>query len=248
MSVLSNTYYHQTLKSFITAFGAMFDGLRVQRWDGNNQPAQDYVVPCDYGPKNKWVMMIQERPDYITNQVQITMPRMAFEITKIEPNFTRKLGFNGSYMMGKNTDGSQTKIYNPVPYDLTIQMYSMTNNNDDNFQIVEQILPYFQPFLTMNINLLPEYNIYKDIPVSLIGVETTDSYTGAVDEQRYVMSTFTLTAPIYLFGPIASSSKVIKDVKLNFTGDVNGTLEERVSPLSAKITDVHTIIEKVTSA
>lgn len=244
MSVFQgNYYYHQITKSFLVAFGSVFDGLHITKRDQNNNTVQDYVVPIDFSPKNKWVLMISERPDFTTNQVQITLPRMAFEVVGFKPSMENKLGFNGTFATGNNLDNTRTKVFNPVPYQLTINLYAMTKDNDDMLQIIEQIIPYFQPSLTMNFNLLPEYGIYKDIPISLLDVQTEDNYTGSAEEQRTVMTTFTFSAPMYYYGPIAQKGSIIKDVKVHVTGGVIVNYEAAITPPTANPGDVHTVTE-----
>lgn len=239
----SNHYYHQTTKSFITAFGSIFDGMTIEKHNADGSKQSDYVVPIDFSPKNKWLLMIQERPDFTTNQVQITLPRLAFEIVNMQPNLQRKFGFNGTYSVGSLTAGGRNKAFNPVPYDLTVNLYAITKDNDDMFQIVEQIIPYFQPSLTININLLPELNIHKDIPITLQSVMTEDSYTGSPDEQRTVMSTFTFSVPLYYFGPIPGRGSIIKDTIVHVTGDVKENYEAKINPPTANPGDAHTVIE-----
>jgi hypothetical protein len=236
-----NYYYHQTTKSFITAFGSIFDGISIEKHNSDGTTAQDYVVPIDYSPKNKWLLMLNERPDYTTNQVQITLPRMSFEIIQMTPALQRKHGFNGTFSIGALNAGGRTKVYNPVPYDLTVNLYALTKDNNDMFQIIEQIVPYFQPSLTINLNILPEMNIYKDIPLTLMGVDTQDSFTGSPDEQRTIMSTFTFIAQLEYFGPINSQGSIIKDVKVNITGDQQEKLDVAVNPSTANPTDAYTV-------
>ncbi len=247
MSLFQNTYfYNQQLKSFISAFGSLFDQMSIKRWDVNGNTIQDFKVAIDFAPKNKWVIAVTERPDFNQQQVQITLPRMAFEITQIRPATNRKLGFNGTYSVGVNSsDSSKTKIFNPTPIDLSVNLYAMTKENDEMFQIIEQILPYFNPTLTINYNILPSYNIYKDIPITLNGVETVDSYTSSVDEQRFVITTFSFSAQTYVFGPIAEKGAIIKDVKVSL-GDsssmtVMENLDTKVNPITANPGDVYVV-------
>lgn len=220
MSLFQSAWFHHiTTKGFITAFGSLFNDLSIIKYNVDGTAASNVTVPIDYAPKNKWFVMIGERPDFTTNQVQITLPRMAFEITKFDPNMKRKIGFNGTFATGVNTNGSRTKIYNPTPIDLTVKLYALTKDNEDMLQIFEQIMPYFQPTLVMNFMLLPEYNISKDIPIKLVDYEQSDSYTGNADEQRLIESTWTFDVPMYYYGPIAGSGKIITDVKIGMSID-----------------------------
>lgn len=238
-------YYHQVTKQFIVAFGSLFQNIAIEKYLADGTKAQTYEVPIDFAPKNKWLTLISERPDYTNNQVQMTLPRLAFEITSMKPNMSRKIGFNGTYAMGNNKDGTRTKIYNPTPIDLTVALYAVSKDNEDMLQIIEQILPYFQSTLVMNMNLLPEYNIMKDVPISLMDIQTEDSYNGSTEDQRFINTTFIFNVPMYYYGPIMDKSSVIKDVILNINTDQGRAevYEAKVSPITANKTDPHSIIE-----
>jgi hypothetical protein len=241
----ANHFYHQTTKSFIVSFGELFSNISIEKYQADGTKAQTYEVPIDFSPKNKWLIMIGERPDYTTNQVQMTLPRLAFEITSMTPNMARKIGFNGTYSIANVNGGGQTKIYNPVPYDLTVNLYAITKDNEDMLQIIEQIIPFFQPTLVLNLNLLPEYNVYKDIPISLMNVTTEDSYNGSTEDQRFINTTFTFNVPLFYFGPISDKTKEIKDAKVAVTTN-QGKLENYeavVNPITASKQAVHTIVE-----
>ena len=244
-----NHYYHQTTKSFITVFGSIFNDITVEKYDVDGNTVQQYEIPIDHAPKNKWLTMFSERPDYTTNQVQMTLPRLAFEILDPKINMARKIGFNGTYSIGNMNNGTRTKIFNPIPVDVTVALYAITKDNEDMLQIIEQIIPYFQPTLIVNMNLLPEFNIFKDIPISLIGYSTDDNYTGSPDEQRLVQTTFTFTAQLFYFGPIADKCAVINDVKISFNADSgkSGAYEIKVDPPTATSNATpHTFIESWT--
>ena len=247
MSIFTGNYFaHQHLKNAIVAFGSIFQDIKIMKYDEHRQTVQDYLVPCGYGNHNKWVIITNERPDFTSPQVQITMPRIGFEIVQMTPNFENKIGFNGTFMKASLNQGGAMKAFNPVPYDITIELSIFTKDNDDNFQVVEQIIPYFQPFLTLNMVILPELNITKDIPISLLDVKTTDSYTSAADEQRFVQTTMTFTMPYYFYGPTPNiAGKQIKDVRISVTGDVKETIEVQVSPATANQQDPHTVITTV---
>jgi len=234
-----NHFYWQQTKTFITAFGSIFQDIAVEKMNADGVTVQQYEVPIDYSPKNKWLTLVAERPDYTTNQVQMTLPRMAFEITDMKPNMSRKIGFNGTYAIGTLSNGSRTKIFNPAPIDLTVELYVIARDNEDMFQIIEQIIPFFQPMLILNINQLPEYNIYKDIPISLLSITTQDNYTGAADEQRLVESTLTFNVPMYYFGPIDDRGSIIKDVKVGLSTEMGKVedYEAKVEPITANKTD-----------
>ncbi len=243
-----NWFSHQTTKSVIAVFGSLFDQMSIVKKNADGTENQNYMVPITYAPKNKWVSMINERPDYSTNQVQMTLPRMAFEIVSFYPDPNRNMGFMRDFVVGNLNTGGKTKIMTPAPVTLTMNLYLMTKDAEDTFQVIEQIVPYFRPTLIVNFNLLPEFNIYKDIPISLLGVNTVDNYAGTTEDMRTLETTFQFSIPIYYFGPIAEKGNIIKQVKVTYSTD-EGTVASytaAINPPTANPGGTYTVVEKLT--
>lgn len=249
MSIFKNTpYNHQHVERFITAFGNLFSGITIQKKDSTGKKLQSYEVPCEFAPKNKWISRIREQNDLTKNQVKMTLPRMAFEMTDIQYAPTRKIGVNGTYAVG-DIGGMRGKIYPPTPYDVIFDLYVMTKDQNDSLQVMEQIIPYFQPYMMMNYEILPEYKIFKDVPVTLQAYQTEDTYQGSPEDQRTVTTTFTFAAQMDFFGPTTATTAVIKNaiVKMGqeYGKPTNINIEARVDPITANKTDSYTVIETI---
>ena len=53
----------------------------------------------------------------------------------------------------KAVDGNKLKkVFMPVPYNIGFELSLLTKLNDDALQVVEQILPFFQPSFSITIN------------------------------------------------------------------------------------------------
>jgi hypothetical protein len=128
-----------------------------------------------------------------------------------------------------------------VPYNISYGLYVFTATAESGLQIIEQILPYFQPDYTVTVNAIPEMNIKRDVPIVLNGVQYEDSYSGDFTQRRAVIYSLTFTAKTYLFGP-TSTQKVIKETQADIHTDLpESTREERVivvpDPTSADADD-----------
>ena len=55
----------------------------------------------------------------------------------------------------------------PIPYNLNFELAIMAKNQDDGLQILEQILPFFQPSFNITLNLVPTMDEKRDYPVTL---------------------------------------------------------------------------------
>ena len=242
-----NPFYHETIRRLVIAFGQLFSEIHIVDRLEDGTKSKVIRVPIEYSPKNKWLERVKSQPKPEAGGVGLTLPRIGFEITEYKYDPVRKIGTQGNYVTARYTDGTAARIFNPVPYDISIQMYTLTKDNDDALKILEQILPYFAPHLDLTVEILPQFGIKKLIPLVLNSIHTTDSYDGSPNVFRTVMNTFNFTAKIDLFGPIANSG-IIKRSIANI-GDMNTMekLEElkfTVDPFSASKEDPHVIIEE----
>ena len=98
----------------------------------------------------------------------------------------------------------------PVPYNIDFELYAMSKNSDDALQIVEQILPYFQPEYTITINDIVQMSNKRDVPIILTGISYEDNYEGDFTERRAIIYTLSFTAKAYLYGPVISGQVVTK--------------------------------------
>lgn len=212
--MLGTQFYHETIRKVIIAFGTMFNDIALVRKDNSGTAIQHMKVPLAYGPREKFLVRLREDAD-LTKQVAITLPRIGFEIKNLSYDPQRKLSRVQKFkkVKGSNTKQLDTQ-YMPVPYNLDIELYVMAKQSDDALQIVEQILPYFQPDYTLTINDMSDMGIKKDVPIILNGISYEDSYDGDFTSRRALIYTITFTAKFYLYGPI-TSEKVIKTVQVD---------------------------------
>jgi len=152
---------------------------------------------------------------------------MSFEFTNLQYDPSRK-STQTQQMVLASADGSEErKSYLPVPYNMTITLSVYTKLNDDMLQIVEQIVPYFQPGYTLPIKFLGNFNEVMNVPVVLDNIDMSDEYEGNFDTRRALIYTFTFTAKTYVFGPLKDvSGDIIKKVTIGYVaGSKSGTYE-----------------------
>ena len=236
-------FYHQSLRRLVIAFGTIFNNIVIHRKDSSGNVVQSIKVPLAYSPKEKFITRLDQQADLDSREVAITLPRMGFEIAGIAYDATRKLQKLGKVRAVKSSSPSIMDYqYNPVPYNISFNLYSFTATAEGGLQIIEQILPYFQPDYTVTINTIPSMNIKRDVPVILNNVNYEDSYDGAYTQRRAVTYTLGFTAKTYLYGPVYSQ-RVIKETQADMYTDTTGTekREERIivvpDPTSASADD-----------
>ena len=214
-------FYHEILRKTVIAFGSLFNNISIKHKNDNDQTVSVIKVPLAYGPTQKFLARINQSPD-LNRPVQITLPRMSFEFTGLTYDPTRKSTTTQTFTEKSQVDGKEIKkSYLPVPYNMQFELSIMSKLNDDALQIVEQILPYFQPAYTISVELVDLINEKRDIPVVLENITMQDDYEGDFTTRRVLIYTLRFTAKVYLFGPISSATKdTIKKVSIGYaTGD-----------------------------
>lgn len=227
--MLGQQFYHETIRKIIVSFGTIFNNIQIVRKNSSGNITQSMKVPLAYGPKQKFLTRIREDAS-ISKTTAITLPRIAFEIQTLSYDTTRKL--NRVTKIRKTSAKGSGKLetqYMPVPYNVDLQLFVMAKSGDDALQIIEQILPFFQPEYTVTMNVVPELNLVRDIPIILNSVNYEDTYNGEFTQRRAVIYTLSFTAKTYLYGPM-SNQKVIKTAQadLGASTDTPLTRDERI--------------------
>lgn len=232
-------FYHEILRRTVISFGTLFNGIAIQKKDSDGDTFSTIEVPLAYGPKQKFLARIEQSPD-LNRPVQMSLPRMSFEMIGISYDSSRKVTNTQSFL-AKSKDNSQlVKTYVPVPYNIEFELAIMTKLNDDMLQIVEQILPYFQPSFNLTIDLNSTIGEKKDVPVILSNLNMQDDYEGDYSTRRSLVYTLRFIAKTYLFGPTSAdiSTDIIKKVSIGFNAGSPGSstrdLRYAITPVAVK--------------
>ena len=224
--MLGQQFYHESIRKVIIAFGTTFNNIQLVRKDNDGNIKQSMKVPLAYGPRQKWLTRLNEDAD-LSKTVAITLPRIGFEIQNLQYDPNRKLNRVQKFKKVKSAnDDRLDSQYMPVPYNLNLQLYVMAKESDDSLQIIEQILPYFQPDYTLTINDMADMGIKRDVPIVLNSIGYEDNYQGDFETRRALIYTLDFTAKFYLYGPVTSQT-VIKTVQADQYTNLKDTAPKR---------------------
>lgn len=215
----TNYNYHKTIRKVIVAFGNIFNNISLSRYDASGEEQEHFLVPLVYGGKEKYVSRLEGDPN-LDKKVQVTLPIMSYEMKDMRYDSARKLNTN---MRNAVPGGAQTTtltVYNPVPFDFEFSLFAYVRNIEDGAQLMEKIIPFFTPDYTINVNLIPEMGLVKQLPIILKDVshevDYESDYSGNV---RNVIWTLNFTIKGYLYGPV-TQSKIIRTSITNVFDDL----------------------------
>ena len=203
------------------SFGTLFNDIKIKHKDNAGDDFSILTVPIAYGPVQKFLARIEQVPD-LKKRVAITLPRMSFEMTGIQYDASRKSSTMQTFKTIDKSNNELTKVFMPVPYNVNIRLSIMSKLNEDALQIVEQILPYFQPHLNLTVDLVSSIGEKRDIPMILERITMDDQYEGDFTTRRILIYTLDFTAKTYLFGPVGTPNEaLIKQVQVDYYTDTN---------------------------
>jgi len=248
--MFGNHFYHATTRKAVALFGTIFNNISVVRQDGSGNVLNQIKVPLAYGPKQKFL----SRLDSVTGSdasMAIKLPRMGFEITSMDIDSTQKLAKRNQIVENHASDATKKKtIKQAVAYNINMSLYAMAKNQDDGLQIMEQILPYFQPEYTVTITPVSGFTYKQDVPIILNAVTIQDDYEGDYQTRRALIYQFDFNMKMKYFGP-TSNQGVIREVNIDFNADSGGAnilenMDFTISPASADEDDNYTVNVSIT--
>jgi hypothetical protein len=207
--------YHRIIRKMVVAFGNLFNEIKLSRYDEQGNEVETFLVPIVYGGKEKYVSRLEGDPN-LDKKVQVSLPIISFEMTNMSYDVSRKM----NTFIRELSEQRTLAIYDPVPFDFDFSLFVYVRNVEDGAQIMEKILPYFKPDLTLPVNLIPEMGIVKQIPVIFRDVQQNVEYEGDYNSKiRTIIWSLNFTLKGYLYGP-TSDAKVIRTSITNIIDDL----------------------------
>ena len=243
-------FYHATMRKSVAVFGTLFNNISVIRKDGSGGILNQIKVPLAYGPKQKFLA----RLDSDTGQdasMAIKLPRMAFEITSLEIDTNQKMQKRNKITETHASDVTKKKtIKHFTSYNIGMSLYCMAKNQDDGLQIVEQILPYFQPEYSVTIRPVDGFNHKQDVQVILNNVDIQDDYEGDFTTRRVLIYQMDFLMKMKFYGPTADQG-IIREINLDFKEVGNATrkfedMDFTINPTTADEADTYNVVTTIT--
>lgn len=187
----------------------VFNGMSIRKFDKNGQAKFDVDVPLYHLPKEKYHQWL------FSNRNNKHLPSMSLQMTSLD--FSSERLTNPNFKIHRPSgedDGSLMEIFTPTPYDISFQLNIATKYNVEANQILEQILPWFQPFIMTRIKI-PGTNLAFDVKVLLTGVTPDAAVEIDMEDFRIINWSIDLTAQSYTMKPI-KMSKFVKTIAVPF--------------------------------
>ena len=220
--MLGPHYYNEAIRKTVVGFGTLFNNIEIQKLDPQTKTVIEVEkIPLGYGPKNKFLTRLEQNPE-VGRKVAIQLPRLYFEMTGINYDSARKTSPIQKYRTVVNDNGNEVRVqYVPVPYNMDFELGIIAKSQDDALQIIEQILPYFQPNFNLTLNFIPDMDERRDVAVILNSVDYEDDWEDDFMQRRSIVWTLNFTAKSYIYGPFNQAGIIRKATVYESVGDLN---------------------------
>lgn len=220
-------FYNETMKRAVSIFGTMFNNISVKKIKADGTVLHEQKVPISYGPKQKFLARLQQEADLSdNNRSAISLPRLAFELTgfSYDPARQQNKLIRHTKTNLETTDGNKRGFqYQPAPYNLNFTLNVLAKNMNDALQIVEQIIPYFQPEYTVTMKMIDSMSDVRDVPIVLTSISMEDTYEGDFTERRVISYALEFTMKLYFFGPVYTGDVIKSVIERDYINQTSGT-------------------------
>ena len=226
--MIGNYFYNETVRKTVIAFGTLFNNIKIKKFASDGKSISQIKVPIAYGPIQRFIARIEQQSNFDDN-VAITLPRLSFELTSYTYDPTRKASPVQKFTMkSPNERVKMKKMFLPVPYDIGFRLSFATKQQDDALQIIEQILPFFQPSYNVTINMLEGVEEKRDIPFTLMSTTFTDEYEGDFSTRRFIQYDLDFVSKTYFYQEVPTDENgIIKKVQIDYSTAIRAPREQR---------------------
>ena len=211
-------FYHKRVRMAVSVFGSLFNDLYVLRQNSSGETISQVKVPLSYAPKRSFIQRLEQMRNGEDQERRVAMklPRMSFEITSVAYDAARQLPKTNTFGTIISSDTNKKNIfYTSTPYNLSFDLNIYAKSQDDALQLVEQVLPYFNPQYTISVKPFSDHpSIKEDVPIILTGVAFSDDFEGSVGDRRTIVYTLSFDMKISFYGP-EQTSGLIREVHNN---------------------------------
>ena len=218
--MLGPHFYNEAIRKTVVAFGTLFNNIEIRKTDAAGTVIEAEKVPLAYGPQNKFLTRLEQNPT-VDKKVAITLPRLYFEMSGITYDSSRKIAPTQKYKTIVQGSDEIRIQYVPVPYNMEFELGIIAKSQDTGLQILEQILPYFQPNFNVTLNMIPDMNEKKDVAIILNSINYADDWDDNFLDRRSIVWTLMFTAKSYIYGPFNKSDVIKKAIVYESIGDKN---------------------------
>jgi hypothetical protein len=211
-------FYFNTIRAITVAFSDLFNNIHVERKDDDGNVAKYFKLPLTFGPVNKYQFVKLEKES--GKKYYLQLPRLAITLEGFKYNAERATGVNEiRHLLSTSADMDLVDRFitsiQPTPYDFSYSLHVFTETLDEFNQVLEQIIPFFNPATHLRLKEFGSLNLERDIKVSIEGMNVEYINPQEEDEKRQINGTLTFNAQAFMYRPLTDAA-IIKEIRTKY--------------------------------
>lgn len=212
-------YYNKQLKKYLIQFMHLFSGMQVSVGATSERPAGLIPAPIHYSSMDKVAASIVAGG---TSNKPVRLPALSVDMVGLRQNPSYNAGLNTTLAQTYLPEGgffaSDVKTLTrlkPAAYVVDLDLAIWASNDDQHFQLIEQILSIFNPSIQIQTSD-SRFDWTKITNVTLTGVRFNTNYPIGT-ANKIIMSNLSFEMPIYLSAPVDIRDQFVKDVLIRLS-------------------------------
>jgi len=219
--MFENHFYNESTRRMVSVFGSIFNDMEVVKKNAAGKVLTKIKVPLGYAPRTKVLARLNEQTS--DPKLAIKLPRLSFEISSMDYDANARVSKHKNYTKVITGDTLQlNKLGAPAVYKVGFELNIMAATQDEALQLLEQILPMFQPEYTVTIKDIPSMDIKTDTPIVLTSVALNDDYEGDLVTRRAIIYTLAFETRIRYYRGLGKSKQILQ-TEVDFSENVDPT-------------------------
>jgi len=213
-------FYSAQIRKYLFAFADVFNGVQIAKYDQNGNISGYQTIPIIFPNQDKHFTYYNQQINGSTS----TNPDVKIEVAQTLPSFSVKdLGFTLDIDRTRNKydivcEASKSS-YLATPIRVNLNLKFNFEKLDECWQVIEQLLPLFNPVFSINVNPIDEH-FANNLSTPIFIESTSNLFSSDLSEetQRIQQYTFSIRMDIWLFGKINNQTDIT--TKINFNSGV----------------------------
>lgn len=207
-------FYDAQVERYLAQFMHIFSGLQVQtgvRADGQKKMLD---VPVVYGSRDRVAAAIRANN---TQNSLIAIPMMSCFLKELVFDWNRNAGAGSyrdtAYMSQGGIFPQDVKSIHqvrPAPFTMQMEVLLYTSNQEQHFQLLEQLMVYFSPTLEIQTSDA-SHDWTKIVSVELMDIRFNENYP-ADTQGRIIQTSLQFKVPVWISAPTAIRNNLVKDI------------------------------------
>lgn len=211
--------YKSAIRLVTVIFGSLFNDIYIRKYEQDGTVSDERrkvtIIFSDKSQYATWIENKMRRPDTGT-KVGIRMPRLSYELTGFSPDPQRQIN---PYLFRTGAPINDTSPYaykaeSPAAYEFNFTLTLWANDMDTSIQVLESILPYFKPEVSVKVKEQDALPILNDIHVVFKGITKQDNYTEGFEENRFIQWDMEFSVYSNIWAP-STNGKIITEVEID---------------------------------